>query len=60
MNSTGIFLTSKADPFNHGFGIGNIKEALEKYGSEPLIEQDSDSFSLSFVIFFQSVDSEEQ
>lgn len=60
MNPTGIFLTSKADPFNHGFGLGNIKEALEKYGSEPLIEQESDSFSLSFVIFFQSVDSAEQ
>ena len=28
------FATSKADAINHGFGLGNIKEALEKYDAE--------------------------
>ena len=30
--SNGRPLTSKADRFNHGFGIGNIERCVEKYG----------------------------
>lgn len=45
-----MFRTSKSDPFNHGFGFINIKDALEKYQSEPVIQKTDEQFILSFVI----------
>lgn len=43
--------TSKADKLNHGFGLENIKTALEKYNSSPIVEMSDTEFVLKFVIF---------
>lgn len=43
--------TTKGDKDNHGFGLINIREALEKYNSEPIFEIERGVFSLKFVIF---------
>ena len=48
-----IFTTSKADKTNHGFGLQNIRDALANYGAEPVIEQEGETFSLSFNIVLQ-------
>lgn len=47
----GALKTSKNDKNNHGFGIENIKLALEKYNSEPTINYNGTEFILKFVIF---------
>lgn len=47
------FTTSKADKINHGFGLQNIRDALANYGAEPSIEQEDETFSLSFNIVLQ-------
>lgn len=46
-----IFTTSKEDKINHGFGMQNIKNALEKYNALVLFEQEENLFSFSFLIF---------
>lgn len=51
-NTEKTFLTSKADKVNHGFGIKNIKEALEKYPSLFSFEQKDGQFVFSFSIFY--------
>ncbi|MDO4923389.1 MAG: GHKL domain-containing protein [Peptococcaceae bacterium] len=43
--------TSKSDQENHGFGLNNMREALAKYDSEPIIELKDGIFSLKFVVF---------
>ncbi len=43
--------TTKLDKENHGFGLRNVRAALAKYGSEPIIEQKDGQFVLKFVIF---------
>lgn len=43
--------TSKSDQENHGFGLSNMREALAKYDSEPIIEVKDGIFSLKFVVF---------
>lgn len=43
--------TTKADKENHGFGLLNIKRALEKYDSEPIIETTDCQFTLLFTLF---------
>ena len=43
--------TTKADKENHGFGLLNIKRALEKYDSEPIIETTDHQFTLLFTLF---------
>ncbi len=43
--------TGKADKKNHGFGIGNIKSALDKYKNVCRFEQNENEFILSFVVF---------
>ena len=49
-NNDRAFTTSKADKVNHGFGLQNIRDALANYGAEPVIEQEGETFSLSFSI----------
>lgn len=44
-------VTSKQDKTNHGYGIGNIKTALEKYKNIFKISAENNEFVLSFVIF---------
>lgn len=43
--------TTKLDNINHGFGIGNIESALEKYKNICRFKQSDAEFILSFVIF---------
>ena len=43
--------TTKADKENHGFGLLNLKRALEKYDSEPIIETTDHQFTLLFTLF---------
>lgn len=47
----GVAKTSKSDQENHGFGLNNMREALAKYDSEPIIELKDGIFSLKFVVF---------
>ena len=51
-NTEKTFLTSKADKANHGFGIKNIKEALEKYPSLYNFKQQENQFEFSFSVFY--------
>ena len=46
-----VHITSKLDKENHGFGFVNLKEALEKYGSEPVINYKDGRFSLKFIVY---------
>lgn len=43
------FVTSKADKAQHGFGLNNIREALDKYGVTPEITWEDGRFTLAFV-----------
>lgn len=52
-NNDRRFTTSKTDTINHGFGLQNIRDALANYGAEPVIEQEGETFSLSFNIVLQ-------
>lgn len=52
-NNDRTFTISKADKTNHGFGLQNIRDALANYGAEPSIEQEGETFSLSFNIILQ-------
>ena len=45
------FVTSKADKAQHGFGLNNIREALDKYGVTPEITWEDERFTLAFVFF---------
>lgn len=45
------FITSKADKAQHGFGLNNIREALDKYGVMPEITWEDGRFTLAFVFF---------
>lgn len=52
VKSSNKFLhTTKSDNINHGFGIGNIESALEKYKNICRFKQSDTEFILSFVIF---------
>lgn len=51
-NTEKTFLTSKADEVNHGFGMKNIKEALEKYPSLYNFKQQENQFEFSFSVFY--------
>lgn len=52
INSSKDFsITSKSDKKNHGFGLVNLKESLEKYDSEPVIDYKDGLFSMKFVVY---------
>lgn len=46
------FLTSKTDKENHGFGLHNIREALNNYQSTLTVTQEDNFFILSFAVFY--------
>lgn len=46
------FATSKADKANHGFGMKNMQEALEKYPSLYNFKQQENQFEFSFSVFY--------
>lgn len=45
------FTTSKIDPINHGFGLSNIREALDNYDATLNIAQNGSLFTLEFLLF---------
>lgn len=49
---TAVFTTSKADAINHGFGLNNIRDALEKYNANLKLSQNDNLFILEFLLFF--------
>lgn len=49
-----ICFTSKEDKDNHGFGLENIKNTLEKYNSVPTIKITDTEFELKFMIFLKN------
>lgn len=52
INSSKDFsITSKSDKKNHGFGLANLRESLEKYDCEPTITYKDGQFSLKFVVY---------
>lgn len=47
-----MYKTSKSDKINHGFGLENITNVLEKYNTKPEIECSNGIFTLKFIMFF--------
>lgn len=47
-----VLSTVKRDKRNHGFGIVNIKTALERYNHTFKVNQTETEFALSFIIYF--------
>ena len=45
-----IFLTSKPDKANHGFGLRNIDDVIKKYGGIKKISVDIDVFTMMIMI----------
>lgn len=45
------FTTSKIDSINHGFGLSNIREALDNYDATLNIAQNGTLFTLEFLLF---------
>jgi two-component system, LytTR family, sensor histidine kinase AgrC len=48
--TTGIFKTTKADSFMHGFGIENMKNICRKYDGTISFEQTEDRFMVSILL----------
>lgn len=49
-DGTGCEKTSKEDKFLHGFGIRNIRQAVEKYAGQCLTRQGKDCFQLKILL----------
>lgn len=49
-DGSGYEKTSKEDKFLHGFGIRNIRQAVEKYSGQCLIRQEMDCFRLKILL----------
>ena len=50
-----VLKTSKPDKKNHGFGLENIKTALAKYNSSPIVEYSDNTFVLKFTFFLNTL-----
>ena len=46
-----LLKTTKADKINHGIGLKNIRETLNKYSHMLRVEQNADEFVLLFIIY---------
>ena len=46
-----LLKTTKADKINHGIGLKNIRETLNKYSNMLRVEQNAGEFVLSFIIY---------
>lgn len=42
--------TTKEDTFSHGFGLPNIRKAVERYGGQCSIKTENDMFILKILI----------
>ena len=49
-DGSGYEKTSKEDKFLHGFGIRNIRQAVEKYSDQCLIRREKDYFQLKILL----------
>lgn len=49
-NKTGSFLSTKSDSAGHGYGVGSIQKAAEKYNGEVLIETENHVFSIMIIL----------
>ena len=49
-DGSGYEKTSKEDKFLHGFGIRNIRQAVEKYSGQCLIRREKDYFQLKILL----------
>ena len=45
----GLPMTSNSDRENHGFGLANIRRAIQPYGGEMRWRLDGDEFSLTLL-----------
>ena len=50
LTSAAIPKTTKADPYQHGFGIKSIRQIAKKYGGSVSILTDNNLFTLSILI----------
>lgn len=50
---TNVHITSKKDKENHGFGLVNLRESLEKYDCEPVMDYNDGFFSMKFIVYDQ-------
>lgn len=50
---TNVHNTSKKDKENHGFGLVNLRESLEKYDCEPVMDYNDGFFSMKFIVYDQ-------
>lgn len=50
LKGPGYDRTSKEDKFLHGFGIRNIKQAVERYSGQCLIRQEKDCFQMKILL----------
>ena len=48
---TNVHITSKKDKENHGFGLVNLRESLEKYDCEPVMDYNDGFFSMKFIVY---------
>lgn len=48
---TNVHITSKKDKENHGFGLVNLRESLEKYDCEPVMDYNDGLFSMKFIVY---------
>lgn len=48
---TNVHSTSKKDKENHGFGLVNLRESLEKYDCEPVMDYNDGFFSMKFIVY---------
>ena len=48
---TNVYSTSKKDKENHGFGLVNLRESLEKYDCEPVMDYKDGQFSMKFIVY---------
>lgn len=49
-SKTGSFLSTKSDSAGHGYGVGSIQKAAEKYNGEVLIETENQVFSIMIIL----------
>ena len=43
---SGVFFTTKEDKANHGFGLANVKECVQKNGGQITISTDNHVFKV--------------
>lgn len=49
-----VAFTTKQDPKNHGFGLRNIKQVVEKYRGITKVEDEGDIFKINIAIPIKS------